>query len=257
MFKRHVQDVIKRQLRGVSAVREPFTSLRLLTNADEIPGSAWKGLQIRVSRRLEILWPPHIRHYPGKNPYEIHESLLHRPLFLSTLRLPDGFKPSSPHVDIISCPLIQYVVVEAHEINRGKGIEVSMSLAMALSTIQVTVRISSMKLLVGTLDGDTTYLHFHNLDMELKGGEYSLVPYTRDSAHKTFGPTDLTSTPPRAGMGRSEVKHCAPIYMGPPLPHCSVAIKVMESRLESSHSKPAMQIGTMPVKYVVAQMSSL
>ncbi|GFS62224.1 RNase H domain-containing protein [Trichonephila clavipes] len=26
------------------------------------------------------------------------------------------------------------------------------------------------------------------------GGKYSLVPCTRDSAHKTFGPTDLTST---------------------------------------------------------------
>ncbi|GFY17756.1 hypothetical protein TNCV_1074911 [Trichonephila clavipes] len=29
--------------------------------------------------------------------------------------------------------------------------------------------------------------------MKLKGG-YSPVPCTRDSAHKTFGPTDLTST---------------------------------------------------------------
>ncbi|GFW93894.1 hypothetical protein TNCV_4221741 [Trichonephila clavipes] len=26
------------------------------------------------------------------------------------------------------------------------------------------------------------------------GGKYSPVPCTRDSAHKTFGPTDLTST---------------------------------------------------------------
>ncbi|GFW75133.1 hypothetical protein TNCV_448381 [Trichonephila clavipes] len=26
------------------------------------------------------------------------------------------------------------------------------------------------------------------------GGKYSPVPSTRDSAHKTFGPTDLTST---------------------------------------------------------------
>ncbi|GFV40887.1 hypothetical protein TNCV_1637711 [Trichonephila clavipes] len=27
-----------------------------------------------------------------------------------------------------------------------------------------------------------------------RGGKYSPVPYTRDSAHKSFGPTDLTST---------------------------------------------------------------
>ncbi|GFT73423.1 hypothetical protein TNCV_1700171 [Trichonephila clavipes] len=32
------------------------------------------------------------------------------------------------------------------------------------------------------IDGDSTYLHLHNLDMELKGG-YSPVPCTRDSAY--------------------------------------------------------------------------
>ncbi|GFT02624.1 hypothetical protein TNCV_1488161 [Trichonephila clavipes] len=31
------------------------------------------------------------------------------------------------------------------------------------------------------------------LPWDWRGGKYSLVPCTRDSAHKTFGPTDLTS----------------------------------------------------------------
>ncbi|GFW67672.1 hypothetical protein TNCV_3445441 [Trichonephila clavipes] len=82
---------------------------------------------------------------------------------------------------------------ETHEIHRGKGLEVRLSLAF--STIQVTVRISSAKFPEGTTDGDTTYLHLHNFGMELKGGEkYSPVPCTGDSAYKTFGSTDLTST---------------------------------------------------------------
>ncbi|GFX47172.1 hypothetical protein TNCV_2747481 [Trichonephila clavipes] len=33
-----------------------------------------------------------------------------------------------------------------------------------------------------------------NLPWVWRGGKYSPVPCTRDSAHKTFGPTDLTST---------------------------------------------------------------
>ncbi|GFX48614.1 hypothetical protein TNCV_585111 [Trichonephila clavipes] len=33
------------------------------------------------------------------------------------------------------------------------------------------------------------------LPWDWRGGKYSPVPCTRDSAHKTFGPTDLTSTP--------------------------------------------------------------
>ncbi|GFW46699.1 hypothetical protein TNCV_4377861 [Trichonephila clavipes] len=57
--------------------------------------------------------------------------------------------------------------IEAHEIDRGKGLEVRRSLVS--STIQVTVRISSAKFPEETIDGDTTYLHLHNLDMELKG----------------------------------------------------------------------------------------
>ncbi|GFX23047.1 hypothetical protein TNCV_360611 [Trichonephila clavipes] len=65
-----------------------------------------------------------------------------------------------------------------------------MSLDLALSTIQVTVRISS-----GTIDGDTTDLHLHNLGMELKRREiFSSLPCTREFSPKTFGPTDLTST---------------------------------------------------------------
>ncbi|GFV85297.1 hypothetical protein TNCV_929271 [Trichonephila clavipes] len=59
--------------------------------------------------------------------------------------------------------------IEAHEIHRGKGLEVRLSLALA--TIQVTVRISSAKFPEGTIDGDTTYLHLHNSGMELKGRE--------------------------------------------------------------------------------------
>ncbi|GFX04104.1 hypothetical protein TNCV_3972531 [Trichonephila clavipes] len=31
------------------------------------------------------------------------------------------------------------------------------------------------------------------LPWDWRGGKYSPVPCTRDSAHKTFGPTDLTS----------------------------------------------------------------
>ncbi|GFT52096.1 hypothetical protein TNCV_4504741 [Trichonephila clavipes] len=78
--------------------------------------------------------------------------------------------------------------IEAHEIHRGKGLEVRLSLTLALSAIRVTVGISSVKFPEGTIDGDTTYLHLHNLGMELKGREYSPVPCTRDSAHKTSYP---------------------------------------------------------------------
>ncbi|GFW22199.1 hypothetical protein TNCV_1429531 [Trichonephila clavipes] len=43
------------------------------------------------------------------------------------------------------------------------------------------------------IDGDTIYLHLHNLGMELKWREI-FSSSTRDSANKTFEPTDLTST---------------------------------------------------------------
>ncbi|GFW51016.1 hypothetical protein TNCV_3592981 [Trichonephila clavipes] len=86
------------------------------------------------------------------------------------------------------------IEIEAHEIHRGKGLEVRLSLAQALSTIQVAVRISLVKFPEGTIDGDTTYFYLHNLDMELKERKYSPVPCTRDSAHESFGPTDFSST---------------------------------------------------------------
>ncbi|GFY15287.1 retrovirus-related Pol polyprotein from transposon TNT 1-94 [Trichonephila clavipes] len=85
-----------------------------------------------------------------------------------------------------------YDKIEALEIHRGKGLEVRLSLA--LSTIQVTVRFNSAKFPKGTIDGDTTYLNLHNFCMELKGREIISSPCARDSAHKTLGPTDLTST---------------------------------------------------------------
>ncbi|GFX89611.1 hypothetical protein TNCV_73041 [Trichonephila clavipes] len=66
--------------------------------------------------------------------------------------------------------------IEAHEIHRGKGLEIRLSLALAMSTIQVTVRISSAKLSKGTTDSGTTYLHLRNLGMELKGREIFSSP---------------------------------------------------------------------------------
>ncbi|GFY16159.1 hypothetical protein TNCV_2348041 [Trichonephila clavipes] len=83
--------------------------------------------------------------------------------------------------------------IEAQEIHCSKGQEVRLSLTLAFSTIQVTVRISSAKFLKGTIDGDTTYIHLHNLGMKLKGREYSSVSCTRDLAHKNLGPTYLMS----------------------------------------------------------------
>ncbi|GFX26248.1 hypothetical protein TNCV_948481 [Trichonephila clavipes] len=82
--------------------------------------------------------------------------------------------------------------IVAHEIHCDKGLEERLSLT--LSTIQVTVRIQSVKLPEGVTDGDTTYLHLHNLGREQKGRNYPPMPCNRDSAHKSFGPTDLTST---------------------------------------------------------------
>ncbi|GFW99046.1 hypothetical protein TNCV_1782651 [Trichonephila clavipes] len=53
---------------------------------------------------------------------------------------------------------------------------------------------SSEKFPEGTIDDATNYLHLHNFAMELDGSEIFSSPCTRDSALKTFGPTDLTST---------------------------------------------------------------
>ncbi|GFY33400.1 hypothetical protein TNCV_1898521 [Trichonephila clavipes] len=43
------------------------------------------------------------------------------------------------------------------------------------------------------IDGKTSYLYLHNFGMELKGSKKSPVHCTCDSAHETFGSTDLTS----------------------------------------------------------------
>ncbi|GFW23183.1 hypothetical protein TNCV_3802831 [Trichonephila clavipes] len=45
-----------------------------------------------------------------------------------------------------------------------------------------------------TIDGDITYLHLHTFRHGTEGEGNIPVLCTRDSAHKTFGPTDLTST---------------------------------------------------------------
>ncbi|GFY01337.1 hypothetical protein TNCV_5078031 [Trichonephila clavipes] len=47
-----------------------------------------------------------------------------------------------------------------------------------------------------TIDGDTTYIHLHNLGMELEANILQPpAPVVSDAtAHWTFGPTDLTST---------------------------------------------------------------
>ncbi|GFW13900.1 hypothetical protein TNCV_4700351 [Trichonephila clavipes] len=51
-----------------------------------------------------------------------------------------------------------------------------------------------------TIDGDITDLHLPNLGMKLEGREIFSSPHalvvSAATAHKTFGPTDLTSTYP-------------------------------------------------------------
>ncbi|GFY14605.1 hypothetical protein TNCV_4828081 [Trichonephila clavipes] len=83
-------------------------------------------------------------------------------------------------------PPVRRSQIEAHEIHRGKGLDAHMSMALTLSTIQVTVRFSSVKFPKWTIDGGTTDLHLHNLGIELKGREYSPVPCIRD-----FSPQNL------------------------------------------------------------------
>ncbi|GFX14951.1 hypothetical protein TNCV_4897191 [Trichonephila clavipes] len=72
-------------------------------------------------------------------------------------------------------PPVWHSQIEAHEIPRGNGLDVRLSLALALSTLQVTVRFSSGKFLKGrqniTIDGATIHIHLHNLGMELKWRE--------------------------------------------------------------------------------------
>ncbi|GFS83909.1 hypothetical protein TNCV_2363451 [Trichonephila clavipes] len=77
---------------------------------------------------------------------------------------------------LILMPPVRRSHIEAHEIHRGKGLEVRLSLAWTLSTIQVTVRISSANFLEGSIDGDYTYLHLHNFGIELKGREIFYCP---------------------------------------------------------------------------------
>ncbi|GFS65211.1 hypothetical protein TNCV_2450741 [Trichonephila clavipes] len=73
---------------------------------------------------------------------------------------------------------------EAHEIHRGKELEVHLSLA--LNTIKVTVRISSTKFPEGKTDGDTTDFHLHNFGMELKVREIF-----SSRLHSLFSPQDF------------------------------------------------------------------
>ncbi|GFV62389.1 hypothetical protein TNCV_4680011 [Trichonephila clavipes] len=58
-----------------------------------------------------------------------------------------------------------------------------------------------------TIDGDTTYLHLHNLDLELEGD--ILQPPTfvvsAATAHKAFAPTDLTSTSTQRRFGNAQL----------------------------------------------------
>ncbi|GFW11600.1 hypothetical protein TNCV_42351 [Trichonephila clavipes] len=66
--------------------------------------------------------------------------------------------------------------IDAHEIHHGKRLEVRLSLTLALSTKQVTVRISSVKFPEGMIHGYTIYLHLHSFRIELKGKEISSSP---------------------------------------------------------------------------------
>ncbi|GFT75468.1 hypothetical protein TNCV_4832831 [Trichonephila clavipes] len=73
-------------------------------------------------------------------------------------------------------PVGRRLIEEAYEIQRGKELEVHLSLTLALSTMQVTVRFSSVKFPKWTIDGETTYPHLHNLGMELNGREIFFSP---------------------------------------------------------------------------------
>ncbi|GFX99239.1 hypothetical protein TNCV_2494201 [Trichonephila clavipes] len=66
--------------------------------------------------------------------------------------------------------IIFKIQIKAHEIHRGKGLEVRL---LALSIIQVTVRICLAKFPKRTTDGDTTSTI---LGMELKGREIFSSP---------------------------------------------------------------------------------
>ncbi|GFW03080.1 uncharacterized protein LOC103524116 [Trichonephila clavipes] len=86
-------------------------------------------------------------------------------------------------------PPVRCSQIEAHEIHHSKGLEVRLSLA--LSTIQVIVRISLAKFPGGTIDGATTYLHLHNLRYP---DEDRLHVLTDGSATAPFGRAGVSAS---------------------------------------------------------------
>ncbi|GFX86225.1 uncharacterized protein TNCV_2561071 [Trichonephila clavipes] len=95
-------------------------------------------------------------------------------------------------------------VLEAHGIHRDNGLEERLSLALALSTIQVTVRFSSEKFPPVRQIGIhyDRWRHHRFPPPHFRhgtGGEVYILQSpellgSAVTAHKTFGPTDLTST---------------------------------------------------------------
>ncbi|GFT79045.1 hypothetical protein TNCV_3094211 [Trichonephila clavipes] len=81
--------------------------------------------------------------------------------------------------------------IEAHKIHRGKELEVRLSLALALSTIQVTVRFSSVKFLKGM---NEYYQSLRGTGEERNILLFQALVISAATTHKTFGPTYLTST---------------------------------------------------------------
>ncbi|GFT55421.1 hypothetical protein TNCV_3189281 [Trichonephila clavipes] len=79
-------------------------------------------------------------------------------------------------VKLLMPPVGRRLIEEAYEIHRSKGLEVRLSLTLALSAMQVTVRFSSANFPKWTIDGETTYPHLHNLGMELNAREIFFSP---------------------------------------------------------------------------------
>ncbi|GFV73606.1 hypothetical protein TNCV_1269861 [Trichonephila clavipes] len=89
---------------------------------------------------------------------------------------------------------VKKLQIEAHEIHRYKELKVRLSLALALSSIQVQEELARQN----SRRDDRWRLHRfppphfgHGTD-----GKRNILqsPCTRDSAYKTFGPTDLMGT---------------------------------------------------------------
>ncbi|GFX87792.1 uncharacterized protein TNCV_2190681 [Trichonephila clavipes] len=101
-------------------------------------------------------------------------------------------------------PPIWQCQIEAQGIHRGNGLEVRLSLALALSTIQVIVRFSSVKFppvrQVGILYD--RWRNHRSPPPQFRhgiGGEGNILQApalvgSAETSHKTFGPTDSTST---------------------------------------------------------------